>query len=112
MEKLVNGDVVVLPFPFSVLTASKKRPALVAATLDGDDVVLCQITSEARFDKYAIELLQTDFNDGGLNTASTIRPNRFFTADKSIIAYKVGSLNERKIKQVEEKIISIFTAPS
>ena len=41
MEELVKGDVVVLPFPFSDLSASKKRPALVVATLRGDDIILC-----------------------------------------------------------------------
>jgi len=43
MERLVKGDVVVLPFPFSDLSQSKKRPAFVVAPLQGDDVILCQI---------------------------------------------------------------------
>ena len=44
MGAFVKGDVVVAPFPFSDLSATKKRPALVVATLTGDDVILCQIT--------------------------------------------------------------------
>lgn len=47
MGKFVKGDVVVVPFPFSDLSASKRRPALVVATFMGDDVILCQITSKA-----------------------------------------------------------------
>ena len=43
MGKFVKGDVVVVPFPFSDLSASKKRPALVVATLTGNDVILCKI---------------------------------------------------------------------
>jgi mRNA interferase MazF len=43
--KFIKGDVVVLPFPFSDLTGNKKRPALVVANLQGDDVILCLITS-------------------------------------------------------------------
>ena len=39
MEELVKGDVVVLPFPFSDLTASKKRPALIVANLKGNDII-------------------------------------------------------------------------
>jgi mRNA interferase MazF len=45
MGRFVRGDVVVTPFPYSDLSDSKKRPALVAAVLKGDDVILCQITS-------------------------------------------------------------------
>jgi len=45
LGKFVKGDVVVLPFPFSDLSAVKRRPALVVAALTGEDVILCQITS-------------------------------------------------------------------
>ena len=108
MEKLVKGDVVVLPFPFSDLSASKKRPALVVATLTGDDVICCQITSEARFDIYAVTLLHSDFEKGKLDVNSMIRSNRLFTADRSIILYHVGSIKKQKLHEVEGKIISIF----
>lgn len=46
MAKFVKGDVVVVPFPFSDLTQAKRRPALVITALEGDDVILCQITSQ------------------------------------------------------------------
>ncbi len=109
MEELVKGDVVVLPFPFSDLSMSKKRPALVVAVLEGNDIVLCQITSEARNDGYSITLASNDFKKGSLNLTSMIRPNKLFTADKSIILYKTGSLKESKIKEVENGIVDIFT---
>ena len=41
MEKFVKGDIVIVPFPFSDLSESKKRPAMVIAELKGDDVILC-----------------------------------------------------------------------
>ena len=53
MGAFVKGDVIVASFPFSDLTAAKKRPALVVATLTGDDVILFQITSQAVADSYA-----------------------------------------------------------
>jgi mRNA interferase MazF len=109
MEEFVKGDVVVLPFPFSDLSKSKKRPALIVANLEGDnDTILCQITSEARIDDYSIVLSDSDFKNGKLNLTSMIRPNRLFTADKSIILYKIGSLKDQKIKEVEKEIIKIF----
>lgn len=46
MGRFIKGDVVVIPFPFSDLTMSKRRPALVLAELSGDDLILCQITSQ------------------------------------------------------------------
>jgi mRNA interferase MazF len=44
MGRFVKGDVVVIPFPFSDLSATKRRPALVITALPGEDVILCQIT--------------------------------------------------------------------
>jgi hypothetical protein len=40
MGRFVKGNVVVMPFPFSDLSGSKRRPALVLADLDGDDILL------------------------------------------------------------------------
>lgn len=47
MDGFIKGDVVVLPLPFSDLSASKKRPALViTAAPPHDDIILCMITSK------------------------------------------------------------------
>ncbi len=108
MEEFVKGSVIVLPFPFSDLSSSKKRPALVVATLQGDDVICCQITSAERFDLYALGLSDNDFKNGSLHQSSMIRPNRLFTADRSIILYSVGSLKLKKIKEVEDAIVGII----
>ena len=76
MGRFVKGDIVVLSYPFSDFSALKRRPALVIADLDGDDVILCQITSQAKMDRYALKLQDEDFTDGKLNIQSVIRPNK------------------------------------
>jgi len=67
LARFVKGDVVVVPFPFSDLTQSKRRPALVIADLTGKDIILCQITSQWINDEYAILLDDKDFDAGNLN---------------------------------------------
>ena len=104
----MKGDVVVVPFPFSDLTDAKRRPALILADLDGDDLILCQITSKDVRDRYAISLEDEDFMEGGLRRKSNIRPNRIFTADRHIILYKVGHLKEKKVKEVIDKVTAIL----
>jgi len=108
MEALIKGDVVVLPFPYSNLSSFKRRPALIIALLEGDDVILCQVTSKQREDKYVVKLSDSDFKRGKLNVDSYIRPNRIFTADKSIILYKIGSIKDNKIDEVIASIIIIL----
>lgn len=109
MGRFVKGDVVVIPFPFSDLSSSKRRPALVLAELKGNDIILCQITSKDVNDEYAIALLTKEFREGNLNQDSNIRPNRLFTADEGIVAYKAGAISMEKISAVIKKTIEILT---
>ena len=108
MARFVKGDVVVVPFPFSDLSQSKRRPALMIASLEGEDAILCQITSKTIRDSYSISIDSTDFMNGSLRQQSNVRPNRLFTADCHIILYKVGSIKKEKITQVIDKIIEII----
>ncbi|MDO8721038.1 MAG: type II toxin-antitoxin system PemK/MazF family toxin [Syntrophales bacterium] len=108
MAKFVKGDVVVVPFPFSDLTDAKRRPALVIAELSGDDVILCQITSQNVKDSYSITLDEEHFESGSLNRKSNIRPNRVFTADKKILLYKAGHLKKEKISETIGIIVDIL----
>lgn len=107
METLMKGDIVVIPFPFSNLSDCKKRPSLVVANLNGEDVILCEITSKNRND--CDKILLTNDDNKNLPVDCFIRPSRLFTADKSLISYKLDSINENKIILVEDKLCEIFT---
>ena len=108
MAKFVKGDVVVIPFPFADLSQSKRRPALVIAPLEGNDAILCQITSKTIMDTYAISIDDTDFASGSLRQPGNIRPNRLFTADSRIILYKVGSVRKERLLEVIERVVEII----
>jgi mRNA interferase MazF len=110
MGRFVKGDVVVVPFPFSDLSKSKRRPALVLAQLIGNDVILCQITTPERPDGYSIPLTRADFETGRLNHDCNIRPNRLFTADSNIVISSAGRLSQGKISEVIQRVIDIMRA--
>lgn len=108
MEKFIKGDVVIVPFPFSDLSQYKKRPALVITSLRGDDVILCQITSQALSDEYSVVIKNSDFETGSLQQISNTRPNRIFTADSNIILYKAGTLKQSKTIEIIDKLVEII----
>lgn len=108
MAKFIKGEVVVIPFPFSDLSGSKRRPALVLADLPGDDLLLCQITSQSSKDIYAIPLLVSDFLNGTLPVNSFIRPTRLFTADRNIVIRKAGLIRAKTINDVTQTIVKII----
>lgn len=109
MGKPVRGDVVVIPFPFSDLSGSKRRPALVVAELDGDDLILCMITGREIGDKYAVSLDSTDFQSGSLPVSSNIRPSRLFTSDSALVSKTVGQITQAKRLEVASKLASLFS---
>ena len=108
MGKFVKGDIVVVPFPFSDLTGTKRRPAFVVTDLPGDDVILCQITSVARVDQLALPLGRADFVSGSLPVDSFIRPNKIFTADKNLVLYTIGHISDVKITEVINSLVSLL----
>ena len=111
MGAFVRGDVVVVPFPFTDLSGSKKRPAFVLADLPGDDIIVCQITSKAKSDSFVLPLEARDFVSGGLPVDSFIRPNKIFTTDKNIIFSTAGRLCESKIGDTINAVIKIISIP-
>ncbi len=107
MERFVKGDVVIVPFPFAEMNAAKRRPAVVVACLEGDDLILCEITS-SRVDKYSIQIGINDFAKGKLQVASSARPNRLFTFYNKSIEYKIGRLTDQKTREIIKKIEEIL----
>jgi mRNA interferase MazF len=103
----MKGEVVVIPFPFSDLSGSKRRPALVIADWGGDDIMLCQITSQAKRDGLEIPLQAMDFTHGCLPINSHIRPNKIFTAHRRIIRYVAGQIDDRKYGEVAQRIVEL-----
>lgn len=108
MERFVKGDIVVVLFPFSDLTGAVKRPALVIAELDGDDRILCQITSKNK-DVNSIQITNADCINGGLDRTSNIRPSKVFTVDKKIITRRAGHLNPQKVQIVIDELKRVLS---
>ena len=71
-----RGDIVLVPFPFTDLSSSKRRPALIISpdsfNSANKDVVLVAITSQISSDPNAIILEEQDFIDGKLPKVSTM----------------------------------------
>lgn len=108
MELFIKGQIIIIEFPFSDLSDSKKRPALIIQPLGGDDVILCQITSKNYSDPYAILINQNDLSSGYLRHDSFVRIGRLFTADRHKICGKIGHLNSNKFKQIISGLIDLI----
>lgn len=108
MGIFTKGDLVVARIPFSDVSDSKIRPAVVVAELKGDDLILCSVTA-SRADCYSISLNNEDLIEGTLKFESRIRANIIFTVESNQIPYRIGHLKQEKVGELEEKLVEIFT---
>ena len=105
---LARRHVLLLPFPFSDLSAQKLRPALVLADAGRDDWLLCQITSKPYADAKAVEFGDADFTVGGLQRVSYARPAKLFTAHASLIRASVGELSPPAHQRVCAALVALL----
>ena len=102
------GEVVLVPFPFTDLSATKVRPAVCLTDAGRGDWVLCQITSNAYGDPAAVPLDAPDFASGGLLTASFARPGKLFTGNGSLMVRSVGKLTDAAIQRILDAVVRLL----
>ena len=108
MGTLAVGSVVLVPFPFSDLSQSKRRPAVVLAAAERGDWILCQVTSKSYADVRALELRDADFDYGNLRSVSYARPAKLFTAHESLFVAEVGVLRPDALKMITDQVVSVI----
>lgn len=88
-------DVIVIPFPFTDLSPTKKRPALVISDSkkfnDAVNHVVCAMITDARHDSWPLDTEIQDLTLTGLSKPSMIRL-KIFTLDESLILKRAGKL--------------------
>ena len=97
-----------VPFPFSDLSRTELRPAVVLADAGRGDWVLCQITSNPYADFRAVQLGSADFAIGSLQVTSHARPSKLFTANSSLIASEIGTLSTAAFERVLQAITALL----
>lgn len=106
------GAVVLVTFPFSDLTQTKLRPAVVLARASRSDWILCQITSKPYSDSRATEITDDSFDSGSLRMVSYTRPGKLFTGNDSLVVASVGKLRTEVFKQIVEAVVGLLREAS
>lgn len=108
-----RGDIVLVPFPFTDLTSSKRRPALVISpdsfNAQQQDLVVAAITSQMPVTTDALVLTASDFSTGTLPKTSVVKPNKLFTIHSTPIIKKVAVLKQAKLDEVLTSIRTFFS---
>ena len=93
------GSLVTVSFPFTDLSAIKRRPALVLI-VHGEDLVVCGVTSKISRRRDAVPLDQRGMAEGRLPKPSEVRPLKLFTIHRSLVRRVVGRVREERRDEV------------
>ena len=104
------GAVVLVRFPFSDLSDTKLRPAVVLADAGRGDWILSQVTSKPYGDARAIQLEDASFAAGSLRITSYARPGKLFTASRGLIVGRVGKLKPDALRKVIDSVVALLRA--
>lgn len=101
---LKSSDIVQIPFPFSDMTHTKRRPVLVLTPPDDyGDFLAAAITSQAGHVD-AIALQNKDIADGQLPKSSWVRATKLFSLNFDAVAVVLGNLKPDAFKRVHGEI--------
>ena len=97
-----QGDIVIVPFPFTNLSAVKQRPVLVLSKNTGDeDIITCGITSNLADSDNSLLIDNGSLREGALPKKSRIKVDKLFTLEKTIVKKSIASINQQTLLKVK-----------
>lgn len=103
-------DIVLIPFPYTDLSSSKRRPAIVISPESynkGLDVILLFLTSNLNSDKKEGDYLLKEWQEAGLPKPSMIRM-KIMTLDKDFIIKKIGEIQSMDRLEIDSIVKRFF----
>lgn len=104
-----QGEIIIVPFPFSDLSSIKNRPVLIISkSNNSEDIITCGITSNLKDSKNSVLIDDSSLEYGKIPKKSLIKVDKLFTLDKSIVKKKVARVNKETFNQVKKVLDSLF----
>jgi len=105
------GDVVLVPFPFTDQSATKKRPAVVVSSgpyhRAGTDLVIMAITSQLQAARTAGEFRVKEWREAGLLKPSAVKAV-ITTIERTLVVQRLGRLKPQDQQSLRRAIAAII----
>lgn len=103
MPSYLKNEVILVKYPFSDLSGSKVRPAVIVnAPHHSQDVLIVPLTSKTAA-LLAGEFVLADWKLAGLNVESAVKRG-IYTLQQHLVAKKVGRLSDADAKELERSL--------
>ena len=105
-----NSDIVVVPFPFTDKSSSKRRPAVILSNndfLESTDHVIAAMITSARNSDWISDVKIGNLKSSGLSVPCVIRM-KLFTLSKTLIIRKIGKLSTADARLLRSRLGSVI----
>lgn len=108
-----QGTIVLTPFPFTDLSTSKRRPAIVISkNNEQTDIIVAYISSKISehisVTDYLLKSSHKDFPVTGLLKDSIIKLNKIVTVDKSLFTGEIGFVSKEILDEILLRLKIVF----
>ena len=103
---LEQGDILLIPIPFTDLSSQKRRPVIVISNgiynQKTADIVVVAMTSNPTPADYSFTISSSDLDKGTLNRPGKVRVDRIYTLSQSIVVKTFGRVNETTLARIRQ----------
>ena len=108
-----QGDIVLIPIPFTNLSSQKRRPVIVLSNdrynLTGRDAIVVAMTSNPTLTAYSFTITSDDLVQGTLNRPGTVRVDKLYTLEQTLIVKTFGRVDMHILARIRT-ILQALTA--
>jgi mRNA interferase MazF len=108
-----QADIVLIPVPFTDLSSRKRRPVVVVSSDAYNDVspdiVVVAMTSNPTPTPWSLPITVSDMRSGRLNRSGTIRADKIYTLDHSLVVNRFGSITEAMLGRILRAIDGVMS---
>lgn len=101
-----QGDIVLIPVPFTDLSSQKRRPVIVILNDDYNqatqDIVAVALTSNPEETTHSFTITNTDLTRGALKRPSRVRVDKIYTLAQNIIVKNFGAVNGKTLEKIRD----------
>jgi len=107
-----QGEIVLVPFPFSDLSISKQRPVLIISknvyNQNSEDIITCGITSYLKNAPCSVLIDNKNLINGSIPKKSRIKVDKLFTIKKDLVRRKIAQINKQTFDQVKCEFLKLI----